>query len=111
MSVTWHDAFDQRAAEGGHAAGFPDKDVCTVVTEDGVRGGGEVSAERELVAHCARENEEGSWVASKVSDMGFKGIGGGVRPENVIEEGGMLDGVEHRGGRCCDNVACEGVVC
>ena len=111
MSVARYDAFHQGAAEGGHAAGFPDEDMCTVVAEDGVGRGGEVCAERELVAHCARENEEGGGVSGEVCDVGFKGVSGGVRPEDVVEEGGVLDGVKHRGGGSCDDVACEGCVC
>lgn len=39
--------------------------------------------------------------------MRFEGEGRGVFGEDVVEEGGVLDGEEHGGGRCCNYIACE----
>lgn len=47
-------------------------------------------------------------MACQIGDVGFEGIGGGVFLEDVVEEGGVLDGGEHGGGGGCDDVACEG---
>lgn len=62
VGVLGTDAGDEGAGEGGDAAGLVGEDVGAVVGEDGVRGLGEVGAERELVAHCAGEDEEGGGV-------------------------------------------------
>lgn len=85
-------AGDEGAGQGGDAAGFVSEDVGAVVAEDGVRGLGQVGAERELVAHGAGEDEEGGGVAGEVGEVGFEGDGCGVFEEDVVEEGGLGDG-------------------
>jgi hypothetical protein len=91
-AVPGGDAADQRAAQGGDAAGFPFEDVGAVVAEDGVGGLGQVRAQGELVAHGAGEDEERGVVGGELGEVGFEGEGGGVFHEDVVEEGGVLDG-------------------
>ena len=57
-----------------------------------------MSSEGDLVAHCAGHDEEGGLFAGKGGDVGFESVGGGVFEEDIVEEGGVLDGAEHGGG-------------
>ena len=60
--VEWVDEDGEGACKGADAAGFPLVDVGAGVCKDGVWRLGEVSADAELVAHCAGEDEEGGGV-------------------------------------------------
>ena len=95
------------AGEVADAAGFVFDDVRAVVTQNGVRRGGKVGFERDLVAHCAGHDEEGGFMASEAGDLGFKGVGGGVFHCYVVEEGGVDESIEHAGGGCCCGVRAE----
>lgn len=63
-----------------------------MVAEDGVRRLRQVRAQRELVAHCAGEDEQGGGVCGEGCEVGFEGEGCGVLEEDVVEEGGLRDG-------------------
>lgn len=76
-----------------------------VVAKNGVGRAKEVRAEGDLVAHCAGEDEEGGGMGGQGGDVGFEGVGGRVVAEDVVEEGGVGDGVQHGGGGGGDNVA------
>lgn len=52
----------------------------------------------DLVAHRAAEDEQGGFVGCDGGDVGLEGEGRGVFGEDVVEEGGELDGPQH--GRC-----------
>lgn len=56
------DADDLGAGEGSYAAGFRCQDVSSAVAKDRVRRLGQVAAEGDLIAHCAREDEKGGFV-------------------------------------------------
>lgn len=103
--VLWDDLDWESAREGAYAAGFPLVDVGSGVGEDGVRRLGHVGTYGELVALGAGGDEEGGGKAGQVGDVGFERYGGGVFGEDIVEEGAILDGVEHGGGRSCDDVA------
>jgi len=62
-------------------------------------------AERELVTHGAGEDEERAFVGGEGCDVRFEGEGCCVFGEDVVEEGGVLDGEEHGGRGCCYYVA------
>lgn len=67
--------------------------------------GEQVGAQRDLVAHCAGEDEEGGGFVGEGGDEGFEVQGRGVGLEDVVEEGGGGDGGEHAGGGGGDDVA------
>ena len=103
--ILWDDLDWESTREGAYAACFPLVDVGSGVGEDGVRGLGHVGADGELVALGAGCDEEGGGKAGQVGDVGFERYGGGVFGEDIVEEGAILDGVEHGGGGSCDDVA------
>ena len=103
--VLWDDLDWESTREGAYTAGFPLVDVGAGVGEDGVRGLGHVRADGELVALGAGWDEEGGGKAGQVGDVGFERYGGGVFGEDIVEEGAILDGVEHGGGGGSDDVA------
>ncbi|KFY71824.1 hypothetical protein V498_10126 [Pseudogymnoascus sp. VKM F-4517 (FW-2822)] len=100
-------ALHQRPAQARHAPGLPLQDVRAVVAQDGVRGLREQGAQRELVAHCAGEDEEGGGVAGEGGEARFEGERGGVGAEDVVEVGCAADGVQHGGGGGGDDVGAE----
>ena len=60
--------------------------------------GAEVGADRDLVAHGAGHDEQGGFVAGESGNVRFEVVGGGIFEEDVVHEGGVLDGFEHG---CC----------
>ena len=107
IAVLGHDAFDERAAEGCHAAGFPLEDVAAVVGEDAVRRAEQVGADGDLVAHGAGADEQGGFFVGHFGDHGLEGVGCwvGAAVHDVVEEGCAGDGGEHAGGGRGDDVA------
>lgn len=67
-----------------------------------------VRTEGDLVAHRAGEDEQGGGMSGQGGDVSFEGVGGRVVAEDVVEEGGVRDGVQHGGGGSCDDVAWGG---
>lgn len=106
MAVGRNDTFHQGTAETGHAASFPLEDMGSVVAEDGVRGLGEEGADGELVSHGAGEDEEGGGETCEVGEVEFEVVCGGVFGEDVVEQGGVLDGGEHGGGWGRNDITC-----
>ena len=45
-------------------------------------------------------------MGGELGEVGFEGDGRGVFHEDVVEEGGVLDGGQHGGGGCCYYIAC-----
>lgn len=79
----------------------------SIITQHRVRGLCQESAERELVAHCAGEDEERGFVACEGREAGLEGDGGGVLAEDVVEEGCGADCREHGRGGGGDDVGAE----
>ena len=63
-------------------------------------------AQGELVAHCAREDEEAAFVGCAGGDVGLQIVGCFVFAEDVVLQGGGLDCGQHGEGGSCDRVAC-----
>lgn len=106
VAVFGLDKNGESAREGSDAAGFPFVDVGAGVGEDGMWGLGHVGTDGELVAHGAGKDKEGGFMAGKVGDIGFEGLGGGVFDKDVVEKGTVFDSFEHGGGGGCNDIAC-----
>lgn len=99
MAILRFDKDGESTGEGSDAASFPCVDVGAGVCEDGMWGLSHMGTDGDLVAHCAREDKKGGFMASKVGNKGFERLSGWVFGEDVVEEGAIFDGAEHRWGR------------
>ena len=86
------DGLDQGARERGHTASFHVEDMGAVVRENSHGRLEEVTAQRDLIGHGARNAEKGSGLAAKRSHVLFQ-----VRTSIIegVTEGGSHGGIEH----------------
>lgn len=108
MPISRYYALHQRATQRSDPASFPFEDVRAVIAKDGVGRAEKVRAEGDLVAHRAGEDEQGGGMSGQGGDVSFEGVGGRVVAEDIVEEGGVCDGVQHGGSGSCDDVAWAG---
>lgn len=55
-----------------------------------------MGADRDLIAHCARQDKERGFMASKIGNERFEGLSSWIFGENVVKESTILDSPEHR---------------
>ena len=94
------------AAERRRAAGFPEADVAGRFEEDFVLRSA-VDADRDLVRHRSRWDEEAGFLAEEGRGAAFEFVDGGVFAEDVIADRRGRHGREHAGRRLRDGVAAE----
>lgn len=75
------------------------------ISDDTLRRLRHVGPYRELIAHCATHDQHSRLMAGEVSDEAFEVVGGSILAEDIVQQAGVRDGVEHGRSGSRDDIA------